>query len=45
MICFVLGSARCVWDDYVVASSKYKEFDIMAINDIGMHIPFEVNIS
>lgn len=33
----ILGGGRCVWDDYEVVRNN--SHDIMAINDIGMHIP------
>lgn len=33
----ILGGGRCVWDDY--AQVRHREHDIMAINDVGMHIP------
>lgn len=33
----ILGGGRCVWDDYALIHSI--PHDIMAINDIGMHVP------
>ena len=42
-ICIVLGSARCVWDDYLEAVNNCHEpFEVMCINDIIMHFPGNV---
>lgn len=33
----ILGGGRCVWDDYDMV--RHHKHDIMAVNDVGMHIP------
>ena len=38
----VLGSARCVWDDYAQLCGK-ATFDVMCVNDIIMHFPERID--
>lgn len=45
--CMVVGSGRCVWRDmepYIVHCNQNVElrWDVIAVNDVGMHIPFRV---
>lgn len=36
----ILGSGRCVWDDLAIAVRLCPDgYDVMAINDVGMHYP------
>lgn len=38
--CLVVGSARGVWDDLMQVDVEF--YDIMTVNDVGMHLPFRV---
>lgn len=41
----ICGSGTCVWDDLyqVISPDKYETpYDIMAVNDVGMHIPHKL---
>lgn len=36
----ICGSGWCIWDD--LAQIQPGSFDIMAVNDIGMHLPYRI---
>ena len=41
-LCFVIGSARCVWQDIEkagLANNDDNTFDVMCVNDMIMHFP------
>lgn len=39
----ILGSARCVWDDYSKLCGVSLKFDVMCVNDIVMHFPERIH--
>ncbi len=38
-ICVIVGTARCVWDDYSTVCGTPLNFDILCLNDMIMHFP------
>ena len=38
----IVASARCVWEDLSKIRINTEEMDLMAVNDIGMHLPYKL---
>jgi hypothetical protein len=39
----IVGSGRCVWDDLAQIGASAKSFEVMAINDMIMHLPLAID--
>ena len=38
----IVAGGRCVWDDLAKVRINTDEMDIMAVNDVGMHLPYKL---
>lgn len=38
----IIAGGRCVWEDLSKIRINTEEMDIMAVNDVGMHLPYKV---
>ena len=38
----IAAGGRCVWDDIAKIRINTQEHDVMAINDVGMHLPYKL---